>query len=326
MKDVCKSCVLYFSPFHCCYHEFLLTQRECNFRKCFFTKYCPHVNLESFKTKERRLIEILKDTAKGVFRTAATSLPSSFIPEVMPMKKDRQEAMSIVRDMEIPIIAVSLQNFFRGTRETSLLRKARRLGLHNFFDYSGEIILTTDVKNRLCDKFLENTGYFRVLVEKLKPEYLTTFDTYTYSNIPACISRIKMLKAISSSYELLNLDCKIIGLALGATPDQVYSHVQTLIQLGCKIVAHPVYEFRKDADTYSIRWRVLLSKRLQEKVLLLSCSPGLTARMRVYANYYSSWSWFSSVSSKDKNAYRKRKAKLSRMITLGKKYSRQTRL
>lgn len=326
MKDVCRSCVLYFSPFSCCYHEFLLTQKECNFRKCFFTKYCPHINLESFKDKERRLIETLEETAEGVFRTPATDLASSFIPEVMPMRKDRQAAMSIIRDLEIPIIAVSLQNFFRGTRETSLLRQARRLGLHDFFDYSGEIILTTDVEDRLCDKFLANTTYFKVLAEKLKPEYLTTFDTYTYSNIPACISRIKMLEAVVSSYELLNEDYKIIGLALGATPDQMYRHVQTLIQLGCRIIAHPVYEFRKDADTHSIRLRVLLSKRLQQKVLLLSCSPGLTARMRVFANYYSSWSWFSSISSKDKNAYRKRKEKLSRMIGLAKKYAKQTYL
>jgi len=326
MKDVCRTCVLYTSPFHCCYHEFLLTHNECSFGKCFFTTYCPHVNLESLKNKEKHLVEILNNTSKGIFQTPATSLPASFVPEVMPMRKERKIAMSIIKDMDIPAIAVSLQNFFFVTRETPLLRQARKCGLHNFFDYSGEIILTTDVKDRLCDRFVENPRYFKAIVEKLKPEYLTTFDTYTYSNIPACISRIKTLEAIHSSYELLDSNCKIIGLALGATPDQVYNHVQKLKELGCKVIAHPVYEFRRYADTYSIRWRVRLSKKLQGKVLLLSCSPGLTARMRVYANYYSSYSWFSSVSSKDKNSYKKRKAKLLRMIELGKKYSEQAYL
>jgi hypothetical protein len=242
------------------------------------------------------------------------------------MGKDNQEALSIAKDIDVPIIAVSLQNFFRGTHETLLLRRARQSGLHHFFGYSGEIILTTDVKDRLCDLFVENPDYFRAMAEQLKPDYLTTFDTYTYSNVPACIARIKILEVMLSSYRLMDLSCKIVGLALGATPDQVYNHVEVLTKLGCKIIAHPVYEFRKEADTDSIRWRILLSKKLGAKVLLLSCSPGLTARRRVYSDYYSSWSWFSSVSSRDGNAHRKRRTKLLRMISLAKKCSEQAHL
>lgn len=326
MKDLCRSCVLCRTPFQCCYHEFLLTQRECNFGKCFFTPFCPHANLESFKNKEMHLLEALSEAANGLFQKPANNLPSPFVPEIMPMRKDQQEAMSISKDVGVPIIAVSLQNFFHGTRETLLLRKARKSSLHHFFNYSGEIILTTDVKDRLCDLFVENPSYFRAIVEQLNPDYLTTFDTYTYSNIPGCIARIKILEATLSSYQLMNLDCKIIGLALGATPDQVYNHVKVLMNLGCDIIAHPVYELRKEADTDSIRWRIRLSRKLGAKVLLLSCSPGFTTRRRVYSDYYSTWSWFSSVSSRDGNTYRKRRTKLLRMIALAKKCSEQIHL
>jgi hypothetical protein len=272
------------------------------------------------------LLEALSQVTNPLFLRSATSLPSPFIPEIMPVGKDQQEALSIAKDVGVPIIAVSLQNFFRGTRETLLLRRARKSGLHHFFDYSGDIILTTDVKDRLCDLFVENPNYFRAFAEQLSPDYLTTFDTYTYSNIPGCIARIKILEATLSSYQLMNLNCKIVGLALGATPDQVYNHVEVLTKLGCKIIAHPVYEFRKEADTDSIRWRIRLSRKLRAKVLLLSCSPGLTARRRVYSDYYSTWSWFSSVSSRDGNAYRKRRTKLLRMIALAKKCSEQVHL
>ena len=326
MKELCKSCVLCRTPFQCCYHEFLLTQRECNFSKCFFSPLCPHANPKSFKDKEMHLSEVLNQATGGRFLKAATSLPSSFIPEIMPMRKDQQEALSIAEDVGIPIIAVSLQNFFRGTHETLLLKRARKSGLHDFFHCSADIILTTDVKDHLCDLFVENPNYFRTIVEQLGPDYLTTFDTYTYSNIPACIARIKMLEATLSSYRLIDLNCKIVGLALGATPDQVYNHVEVLTKLGCKIIAHPVYEFRKEADTDSIRWRIRLSRKLGAKVLLLSCSPGLTARRRVYSDYYSTWSWFSSVTSRDRNARRKRRTKLLRMIALAKKCSQQAHL
>ena len=326
MKNICKSCVLCRPPFQCCYHEFLLTQRECNFAKCFFTPYCAHADLKSFKNKEERLLKALNETGGNLFQNTATSLPIHFIPEIMPMKKDRQGAMSIAKDVDVPMIAMSLQNFFRGTSETLLLRKARKNGLHQFFDYSGKILLTTDVKNPLCDRFIENPNYFKAIVEQLKPNYLTTFDTYTYANMPASITRIKMLEVQLSMRHLTDLDCKIIGLALGATPDQVYNYVDLLRKLGCKIIAHPVYEFRKKADTDSIRWRIWLSRKLGAKVLLLSCSPGFTYRMRVYSDYYSTWSWFSSVSSKDRNAHRKRRAKLLQMIELAKKCSEQAKL
>jgi len=282
--------------------------------------------MESYKNKEEHLLRGLKEMSGIFFQNAATSLPIHFIPEIMPMKRDHKRAISIAKDVNVPIIAVSLQNFFRGTHETLLLRKARKNGLHQFFDYSGEIVLTTDVKDRLCDRFTENLNYFRAIVEQLKPNYLTTLDAYTYANIPAGIARIKMLEAQLSMRHLMKLDCKIVGLALGATPDQVYGYVDVLTKLGCKIIAHPVYEFRKKADNDSIRWRIWLSRKLGAKVLLLSCSPGFTYRMRVYSDYYSTWSWFSSVSSKDRNAHRKRRANLLRMIELAKKCSEQAKL
>ena len=326
MRSLCKSCVLCRTPFECCYQEFLLTKRECNFGKCFFTPYCPHADLKTSRKKEGTLLKTLEEVGTFRFQRSATSLPSHFIPEIIPRSRDQRESLAIVKDIGVPIAAVSLQNFFRGVRETSDLSIARRIGLHRFLHYDGRILLTTDVKDRLCDHFLENINYFKGIVEQLAPDCLTTFDTYTYSNIPASIARVKTLEATAALRKLIDLDCEIIGLALGATPDQVYSHVELLTKLGCKIVAHPVYELRRGADTASIRWRIWLSEKFGVKTLLLSCSPGFTARRRVYSNYYSSWSWFSSVNSRDTNAYQKRKAKLRRMIALGKKCSEQAHL
>ena len=326
LKGLCVSCVTSLPPFQCCYQEFLLTKRECNFGRCFFTKYCPHANINSFREKQKAVLNLLKYDRKAIFKNPATSLPANFVPEVMPMKKECEQALAILKEVETPIIAVSLQNFFDGVRETSLLTRARRDGLNKFFDYSGQILLTTDVKDRLCDKFVENVNYFRALIESLKPDYLTTFDTYTYSNIPACISRIKMQQALASSRKLVDLDCKTIGLSLGATPDQVLEYVKELKKMGSRIVAFPVYEFRKKNDTFSIRWRIFLARKLKLKTLLLSCSPGSSAQRKVYADYYSSYSWFASTNSRKQNAFERRKKRVIRMIDLGVKHSKQRSL
>lgn len=326
LRTICGSCVLCRPPFQCCYQEFLLTLRECNFSKCFFSSSCPHSNLKFFKDRNQDLAKSLTLLSANRFKNPAVRLPSHFIPEIMPMRQERRAAISIVKSTKVPVIVVSLQNFFRGIHETVLLREARKSGLHEFMDYSGEIILTTDVKDRLCDHFVQNPVYFRSMMEQLRPDYLTTFDTYTYNNIPAGIARTKMLEVASSLRHLLDSEAKIIGLAIGSTPDQVFSYVEFLTRLGCKIIAQPVYEFRREADTDSIRWRTWLTRELGASVLLLSCSPGFTARKRVYSDYYSSWSWFSSVSSCDSVAYKKRRAKLLRMLTLSKKCSEQSRL
>lgn len=257
------------------------------------------------------------------FNNSAKDLPSNYIPEVMPSKNQRKEAISLIKLANVPIIAISLQNFFYGLNENPLLRQARKKGLHNFLKYQGKIMLTTDVKDRLCDHFVQNPKYFNSLVQQLNPDYLTTFDTYTYSNIPTGIARIKMLEVVSVLEHLLDLDCKIIGLSLGAIPEQVMAYTELLKNIGCKIIAHPVYEFRKFADINSIRWRLASSKKLGLKTLLLSCTPGFYSARKLYSDYYSSWSWFSSISSKDGLAYTKCEKKLNKILNLSKNCSQQ---
>ena len=115
MKDICGSCVLWVPPYRCCYQELLLTHRECNIAKCFFSPVCPHSNPASFKNKEQHLLKTLNEGEPVLFLKRATTLPSAFIPEILPKKKEGQEALSIVKDVDVPVIAVSLQNFFRGS-------------------------------------------------------------------------------------------------------------------------------------------------------------------------------------------------------------------
>jgi hypothetical protein len=135
-----------------------------------------------------------------------------------------------------------------------------------------------------------------------------------------------MQQTLASSRKLVDLDCKIIGLSVGATPDQVFEYVEELKKMGSRVIAFPTYEFRKKNDTFSIRWRILLSRKLKLKTLLLSCSPGSSAQRKVYADYYSSYSWFSSTNSRKPNAFDRRKKRVIRMIDLGEKYSKQRTL
>jgi len=323
--ELCEYCVMETYPFSCCYQQRQATDVECDLARCSFHKYCP-----ASKGKEyiRELAKNVSDDFStksrngSTFQEVASSLSSPYIPEVRPMGREKDEAIRIVKESGIPVIAVSLSKFYRGVTETSSLRKALKAGLHKFMGFEGEILLSTDVQNPLCDKFTQNPRYFKRIAENLSPDYLTTLDTYSYYNIPACISRIKMLQILAANHALMDLTMKVIGLVVGGAVRQVLQCARQLQRMGCRVVCYPVYEMRRSHDTYGIRARTEILKTTGLPVALLSCTPGTRKTERVYANYYSSFSWF-SIFGKQTQPHLKRKERLIKLIKLAQECSRQ---
>jgi len=156
--------------------------------------------------------------------------------------------------------------------------------------FEGHILLTTDVRDKLCEHFLRYPLKLRYDIEGLDPTYVTTLDASTYYNVPAAVSLFNIYRTIIALGNLTGIKSHFIGLTLGSNTLQLLWHGKTLLSLGCNILATPLYELRRSGHHDLARHRVDKLRELGAKVLALSCSPS-RGRKLVRADYYSSWSW-----------------------------------
>ncbi|MEM3872784.1 MAG: hypothetical protein QXE05_09515 [Nitrososphaeria archaeon] len=312
---LCGSCVAVEYPYECIFWDSYISGKPCPLLNTPYQKYCPSCNtefvektMEEYEEKANLLIETTRLT------NIVESLPSTFIPEVRPTDSERIKCMKVIKEIGHPIIAVSISKFFDGSNETSLFRKASGQGLHGLYHFDGKILLTTDVQNELCNLFLRKTDYFVKVIRSLSPDYVTTPDTYTYYNLPAAISRLKIAQTLLTLPAWNETECPVIGLVLGSNLMQIHHYALTLLKLGIRLFAYPCYEMRLLRMDKLIRIRINhLRQRLKCKVLVLSCGPG-SGRRFVDADYYSTLSW--SISSNPKRS-------LCRLIALSERRATQ---
>jgi hypothetical protein len=293
LLDICQVCNAHEYPNECWYLTKRLTGQQAP----------PSVEALLSKHPSRDIPPLMKKLgelrteADSVVRrlrlkNVADSLPSSYIPEVRPVGSDSRVAIQVVSKLGFPIIVVSLEKFYHGIEETGELRQAKKVGLRKFLRYDGLILLTTDVRNRLCDFFLDKPDYFVLTVNALAPDYVTTFDSYTYYDLPTYISEIGICRTLIALESLDQVESKVIGLVLGSNSLQVLNHSRQLIEVGIKLLAYPSYEFRRQRTDEILSLRLsVLRHYLRTPVLALSCSANPSQRV-IRADYYSSLSWF----------------------------------
>lgn len=305
LMDICVTCNAIEYPYDCCYWTKILTGGDkCPFERRKFKVRCSELNHTEYKRKIEQMEESARDVIKDTrFKKAAICFDHDqyYIPEVRPVGRDRTRAIEIVKNVGVRHIAISLSGFYSNYKETSSLRRARALGLHRFLGYDGEIVLTTDIEDILCDRILQNVGKFERLVKALSPDYMTTLDMHTYGNIPAYIARTNILRTIIGAKDLVGLDVKFIGLVMGSNIQQIHDHAAILRKMGCKMLAFPCYELRRTHENDLLRERIRTIKNGGGTLLALSCSSGRGKRA-VLADYYSSWSWFPF--GKDQQSYK----------------------
>src|SRR5438445_5674341 len=153
LLPVCQNCNAVEEPYECCYWDNGKGD-SCNLDKRTF-----HVNHSILKTADWRdqlsnARERAQDVISSVKLAGAESLHFPFIPEVKLGRKDRSRSLSIIRKLDVPIIAVSLGEFYNGARPRKRLARARKQGLSVYLGFEGHILLTTDVRDKLCEHFL----------------------------------------------------------------------------------------------------------------------------------------------------------------------------
>src|SRR3989442_1225951 len=196
---------------------------------------------DELEAQERKTLESLK----GVKFKAASSLAAPYLPEIKPLSTDKLRGMEVVRSLQYPAIAISLEGFYRDyIHERPQLRQAKKVGLHAFLNYEGEITLTTDVNDFLCDRLLVNQSYMVKTINDLNPDNVTTPDSFTYHNLPAHISRRNMNSVLESLQNYQDVRCKVIGLVLGSNSAQITGFALRLRESGLKLFAYPCFELR----------------------------------------------------------------------------------
>ena len=259
------------------------------------------------------------------FRNVAKELPSAYVPEVRPVGRDFRWGIKIVNAVKAPVIAVSLEKFYSGIHdETRQLLQAKRQGIHRYLGYDGEVLLTTDVRDQLCDYLVAKPDYFAKTINQLSPDYVTTLDSYTYCDLPTYIATINIRRTLKTLPSLQDLQCKVIGLVLGSNTGQVLAFAESLVRCGIKLLAYPSYEHRRHELDILLRRRIRILKAvLKLPVLALSCSAD--PKWDTSADYYSSLSWFPF--SRDEGSYLKDGTRtLLRKIIRAKSAVSQTRL
>jgi hypothetical protein len=288
---LCQTCNALEAPWECCYWDEKHGSKD-RFQSRDFHVTHNKLRSEAWKASFAKMQGELRGVISELRIKSPTSLPSRFIPEVKLANRDRKNSLDVIQRVKLPIIAVSLSEFFDGTRKLRRLYRAESLGLNRYLEYDGQVLLTTDVPDTLCEYFLKRPGELRRTVERLGPSFVTTPDTSCYHNLPATISLYNIDRAIIATAQLADTQALVIGLALGSNSIQLLDHVGVLREIGCNIIALPLYEFRRSGQYGLARHRVQLLRSVPgTPILALSCTPWRGKRL-ILANYYSSWSWF----------------------------------
>jgi hypothetical protein len=249
------------------------------------------------------------------------SLRTRYIPQI-PVTSDARKAIGLVRKAELAAVAISLNDFFTQNGELNeFFRKAKSAKLHGYLNYDDDIILTTDMRDSLCDML--SADRFAKIVNCLQPDCVTTFDTYCYDDQPSFITQMKMVEALKKTCTAVDrIDLDVLGLTLGPPNDLFEWYSRCLVEAGVKNLSIPCYEQRvRGRKTQYVR---AISKRIKflktsfpdTRIMLLSVSPSRASRV-FSADYYSSLSWFMP---KEKDPVKKNNMRLERLL----RYKRQS--
>jgi len=313
----------------CCYHKYLEGEINCR-HTCICRPLCKSSANKREKAIEIDFNEIPEFVKVGRIKNPCIGIPASsrYIPQIPVRLREAKNALKLVDEAELDAIAISLGDFFTPNGDfNKYYREAKIRKLHNYLDYDGYILLTTDIKDFLCDQL--SRSKLIDMIYSLEPNGVTTYDTYCYDDQPSFVTQIKMVEALKGTRETFDeLNTEAIGLAIGP-PNKLFEwYSSCLVEMGGKVLAIPCYEVRvrgkkqERVGPISHRIKFLRDNFPSAEIILLSVSASRAFKV-FSADYYSSLTWFIV---KEKNRVRKNKLRLERLLRykqLTKKYGSQ---
>lgn len=250
---------------------------------------------ESCVHRFRCLSQILmrpEDVSEGLFTgelqsgnpvPLRVSLPR-FVPMINPM--DRRTYAHCYS--AFPYLVVQVDPFFRSRAER---QKACQLGIHDYMQYDGIVVLSSIVHDRFLSRPNIIKKYLEI-VHFLEPDVAVTLSHSAYTDDPCFVGANAVLWSIRAATLMSRLDLPLIGLVVGSTDEQITLCTEAYRTLGyvdfalsCRgLLLH------KRVDLVS-RW-VRIIKKCPASCLLLGAShPNLFHKLP-QADSYSGLAWF----------------------------------
>lgn len=169
--------------------------------------------------------------------------------------------------------------------------KAKVHGIHKALDFNGKVLVSTVMPDELLDRLRPNIYYWNM--DQIKPNAITTIDSYTYFSYPLILSWLKTFEVVRKAAKIAYIDSDIpkIGIVKGATIGQVKWCIQSLRKLGFEVLGFPSRELIEERELKFIRKVVKLIKGSGAKCILLGCSSYKKAQ-ETGADSFSGLAWF----------------------------------
>lgn len=219
------------------------------------------------------------------------SFSSHFIPsfDISPIQKAKEQ-IEIIKKVNLDAISLRLSSIISNSPK-KIIKDNYRVDLHQLLDFEGKIMLTTNIRDSICEKLLNNVDKFIEELIILKPDIITTFDANFYIDQPLFITLYQMFRILKANERLKDLDIYQIFLA----PPLVYPFFEIMIELALKLnykaIGIPLLEINRDrlkryrSDLInSLNW---FKMKNNFKSMLISTNPN----SKLLVDCFSSQSW-----------------------------------
>lgn len=225
----------------------------------------------------------VKEVCKG-FR-------SHFIPtiDISPIKK-AQDQINIIRKVELDAISISLSGLI-SSNKNKIIKDNFKVDLHNLLDFDGKIMLTSNIRDNLCEKLLKNSDRYIEELKILKPDIITTFDANFYIDQPLFITLYQMSRILKANGVLGKTNIEQICLIPPIVHPFFEIMIDKALQLNYKVLGVPLLEINRD-KIYRYRAKIVNSlnwfkEKKKFKSLLISTNP----KSSLLVDYFCSQSW-----------------------------------
>lgn len=315
--DLCRYCTSSFYNECCLVYNLKHKDFPKNCGDCYNKKRCKRANGDRISIKGIPDFTAI-DNLQYRVRNPIYGLQQNYIPKIdIDSPNLRAEQIRIIRSCKINILNVSLQKMMASTKD-ELIKKKYLLDLHKFLDFHGKILLTTNIKDKFCDKIMQNIPKFIEQVNLMNVDIMTTLDANFYWDQPLFITLLKLKQITIANRLIQDINCSQIGLVPPMIPFFTKKYIQFMLNSNFKVIGIPMQEINKDNERGFKSKIFHLANSLKTfnkfKLLLISTSPTkINPRNLIFSDYYTSLSWTMIKNSKllsKENINHKRKQKL----------------
>lgn len=292
----------------------------CNIVKCISIKDCKAFRNRVLNDSYLPKVEKYFDNIRPI-NHPLQKLDDYFIPRIeVRTRKSLKNQIKIVNKCKINTISVSLQDLLSPNNPRSIKSNFAQ-DLHHLFDFHKKIILSLNIRDKLCKFLLEHLEIIPKIFKILNPDITTTLDANFYIDQPFFITALQLNKILKGNIIIERLKIQKIGLVPPSMSPFFEITLLSILKRNYSVVAIPLLEINKYSRVIHNIFREGLMKqiykiqsKLKFKFLLISTNPS----KKLYPDYFSGLSWWIPSKNNQKRILHKSQQKLEKYSTKNK--------